>query len=142
MRTALSLLLGMSLAVAGCNRLNSTYDAGQTYAKDCSTPIPNWRTEKDGLGHNIVIVPVTINEAGKVSWWDKEFVSDSKLKTYMGQVDQFFPRPQMILDIDPKAPCFRVAAVRKIMNSVPMCLERYSYCSEGTNWREWRENYP
>jgi hypothetical protein len=132
----------MSLAVVGCNPTQQIYDAGQTYAKDCSIPIPNWRTEKDGLGHNVVIVPVTINEAGKVLWLDREFVSDSKFQTYMAQVDQFNPRPQMILDIDPKAPCARVAAVRKIMNSVPMCLERYSYCSEGNNWREWRENYP
>lgn len=142
MRSILPLALAMSLITVGCERPRQAYGPLQTYNKHCFTPLPNWRTERDGLGHNIVIVPITIDETGKVLWWDNEFVSDSKLQNYMGKVDQFNPRPQMILDINPKAPCSRVAAVRRIMNEIPMCREEYSYCSEGQNWRDWRENYP
>ena len=122
----------LALAVAGCNKPPHTYSAA------CSTPLDNWTTEKDGIGHLLPVMPVYVGSDGTVLW-GKTAISDVQLHTYMLETSQLNPAPQVVLEVSPSAHCDRVASVRRIMDAAPMCTGPYSRCSEGWNWKQWPE---
>ena len=117
---------------SGCDR------ALETYAADCSTPLPHWGREKDGVGHLRLVQPVYLGSDGSILW-NKAIISDTMLRRYMSQMSIMNPEPQAVLDVAPAAACNRVRAVRAIMNAAPMCKGPHSLCSEGWNWRQWPE---
>lgn len=104
------------------------------YAAACSTPLKDWGTEKDGIRHLLVPLPVYVRSDGSVLW-NKVAISDAQLRQYMDEVSGMNPVPQIILEFSPSVPCRRVAAIRAIMDAAPACKERY--CSEGRNWKRW-----
>ena len=85
------------------------------------------------------VIPVYLDSTGTVTW-GKERITDAQLRTYMRQVSEFDPVPQVILDVSNSTPCSRVRRVRAIMNSAPMCNVEYPACSEGQNWKNWPES--
>ena len=126
----LPLLLIVGTTLVGCER------APTTYAAACAQPLPNWKTEKDGVGHLLPLMSVFLASDGTVIW-NKVAISNEKLRSYMIEVNDLNPVPQIVLEAFPAAPCKRVSEVRSIMNSSPMCKARYSLCSEGWNPKEW-----
>jgi hypothetical protein len=108
----------------------------RTYAASCSSPLSNWRTEKDGIGHLNVVTPVYVGSDGSVLW-NKVAVSDTQLRNYMVELSGLNPVPQVVLEVSPSVSCDRVVAIRAIMDATPACNAQYSHCSEGWNWKEW-----
>jgi hypothetical protein len=119
-----------SVFLTGCER------PAQTYSAACSTPLSNWRTEKDGLIHEGIALPVYVGSDGTILW-DKNNISDAQLGTYMRELHELNPVPLVVLEISPSAPCKRVKAIRTIMDAAPVCKGPHSHCGEGWNWREW-----
>lgn len=122
--------LALSAILSGCNQ------APRTYSAACATPLPNWKTEKDGVGHLLVIMPVFLVTDGSVLW-NKVAISDDKLRSYMSEASGLDPMPQIVLQVLPSASCRRVREVRSIMDAAPMCKGLYSHCSEGWKPEEW-----
>jgi hypothetical protein len=89
----------------------------------------------------MVVQPVYLASDGSVLW-NHAIVSDNILRRYMMEINSMNPEPQVILEVAPAAACARVTAVRAIMDETPMCSGRYSLCSEGGNWKQWRLNGP
>lgn len=129
-RTSLNWALALSAILSGCNQAPPTYSAA------CATPLPNWKTEKDGVGHLLVVVPVFLATDGSVLW-NKAAISDDKLRSYMRKASGMFPMPQIVLQVSPSASCRRVREVRSSMDAAPMCKGPYSRCSEGWKLEEW-----
>jgi hypothetical protein len=121
-----------ALITSGCAKSPETYDL------HCSTPLEHWHTEKEGIGHLRHVMLIKMDAAGAVIW-DNNKISDSELLKRMQDVNRFHPLPQMILDVNSVAPCDRVRVVRKIMDSLPICSEGYSSCSEGRGSENWDE---
>jgi hypothetical protein len=126
------ILIALSLTpgLVGCNK------APQTYSASCSTPLRNWGTEKDGIGHLRLVMPVFVGSDGSVLW-NKVAISDAVLRTYMDQASSLNPLPQIVLEVSPSASCSRVTTIRAIMDAAPICRRSHSLCSEGWNWKEW-----
>ena len=124
------LILTLALCLIGCRKSPDTYSAA------CSIPLSHWKTEKDGVGHLLPVVPVYVGTDGTVLM-NKEAIPDSQLSTYMDQAIRMNPVPLYILEVSPSAACARVRKVRAIMDASPMCKGPYSHCSEGWNWRQW-----
>lgn len=127
---SLMILFTMGMTLSGCER------TPRTYAAACAVPLSNWKTEKDGVGHLMQLMPVFLASDGTVIW-DKVAISNEKLHSYMIEVSALNPVPQIVLEVSPAASCERVGEVRSIMNSAPMCKGQYSHCSEGWNPKEW-----
>lgn len=123
-------MLTVGLAISGCDRAPDTYSAA------CATPLRNWGTEKDGVGHLLPIMPVFLTTDGSVLW-NKVAISNARLRSYMYKASDLNPVPQVILEVSPSASCQRVQEVRTIMDAAPMCKGPYSRCSEGWNPEEW-----
>ena len=130
MLRSLIILLMAGAALSGCER------APRTYAAACAAPLPNWKTEKDGVGHLLPLMSVFLASDGTVLW-NKVAVSNEKLRSYMFEASGLNPVPQIVLEVSPAASCQRVSEVRSIMNGAPMCRAQYSRCSEGWNPNEW-----
>jgi hypothetical protein len=128
--TSLAWPLVLAALLSGCNQASPTYSAG------CATPLPNWRTEKDGVGHLLTIRPVFLVTDGSVLW-DKVALSNDELRSYMSEASAQNPEPQIVLQVSPSAPCNRVREVRSIMDAAPICKEPHSRCSEGWKPEEW-----
>jgi hypothetical protein len=128
--TALSLTFALVTPLVGCNK------APQTYSAACSTPLRNWTTERNGIGHLLPVMPVYVGSDGTVLW-SKDAISDAQLRKYMVAASELNPVPQVVLEVSPSAQCDRVKAIRAIMDAAPMCKGPYSRCSEGWNWQEW-----
>ncbi len=130
MMRSLIILVIIGTTLTGCER------TPRTYAAACAVPLPNWKTEKDGVGHLVPLMSVFLASDGTVIW-NKTAVSNEKLHSYMIEVSGLNPVPQIVLEVSPAAPCKRVTEVRSIMDSAPMCKAKYSQCSEGWNPKEW-----
>ena len=120
----------LALVLANCSK------PPQTYSAACSIPLSNWKTEKDGIGHLLPVMPVYVGSDGTVLW-TKDTISDEQLRTNMLEVSKLNPVPQIVLEISPSASCGRVRAIRAIMDAAPVCKGPLRRCSEGWNWREW-----
>jgi hypothetical protein len=59
-RTFLTWALPLVAILFGCNQASPTYNAA------CATPLPNWKTEEDGVGHLLPIMPVFLVADGSV----------------------------------------------------------------------------
>lgn len=116
----------------GCNH------QPRTYAANCSTPLPHWGREKDGIGHLRTVQPIYIGSDGS-TLWNKAAISDDTFRRYVMTMSDMNPEPQAILEVAPTAACDRVEAVRMIMDATPLCSGPRSLCSEGWNWRQWPE---
>lgn len=125
-----AIILVSALSLPGCDRVPKTYSAA------CATPLPDWGTEKDGIGHLVPLRPVYLATDGSVLW-NKEAISDSQLRTHMNEASGLRPVPQIILEVSPSASCERVREVRAIMDSAPICKDPHLRCSEGWNSEEW-----
>lgn len=130
MLRSLAILCTLGATLSACDK------APGTYAAACATPLPNWKTEKDGVGHLTVLMSVYLGSDGTLLW-NKNAISNEKLRFYMMEVSGLNPRPQIVLEVSPAASCHRVNEVRFIMNSAPLCKANYSLCSEGWNPKEW-----
>lgn len=51
-RISMTWALALAAILTGCNQSSPTYSAA------CATPLPNWKTEKDGASHLLPIMPV------------------------------------------------------------------------------------
>lgn len=129
-RTTLSWVLALAASLLGCER------APQTYSAACSTALPDWKTEKNGIGHLLPVMSVFLTTDGSVLW-SKVAISDDKLRSYMNEASGLNPVPQIVLQVSPSASCRRVSEVRSIMNTAPMCKGPSSRCSEGWKPEEW-----
>lgn len=125
-----ALILVSALALTGCDRTPKTYSAA------CATPLKDWGTEKNGIGHLLPVMPVFLATDGSVLW-NKVAISNVQLRKYMNEASSLNPVPQIVLEVSPSALCERVREVRSIMDSAPMCKGPYSRCSEGWNSKEW-----
>ena len=123
-------LLAALLAATGCQKMPETYSAA------CSTPLPNWGTERNGIGHLLPVMPVYVGSDGSILW-NQDIISDTQLRTYMKRVSALSPVPQVVLEVSPSASCSRVKVIRAIMAAAPICKGQYSRCSEGWNWKQW-----
>jgi hypothetical protein len=121
------------LLIAG---LSACKETPQTYASSCSIPLSKWRTEKDGIRHLAVVMPVYVGSDGSVLW-SKAAISDAQLRKYMLELGGLNPVPQVVLEVSPSASCERVRAIRAIMDATPVCQNQYTRCSEGWNWKQW-----
>jgi hypothetical protein len=117
-------------------KVSSCTPERRTYSASCSVPVSHWKTEKDGVGHLMIVFALYIGSDGSILW-DKDIISKARLKTYMQRASALNPVPQMILEVSPSAPCSTVEAVRGIMDAAPMCKGPHSKCSEGWNWKQW-----
>jgi len=129
-RTSLTRALALGAIVSGCNQ------APPTYSASCATPLPHWKTERDGVGHLLVVVPVFLATDGSVLW-SKAASSDDRLRSYMREASAMSPMPQIVLQVSPSTSCRRIREVRSIMDAAPMCKGPYSRCSEGWKLEEW-----
>ena len=129
-RTSLCWPLALAASLSGCNRAPQTYSAG------CATPLPNWTTEKNGIGHLLPVMSVFLATDGSVLW-SKVAISNDKLRSYMNEASGLNPVPQIVLQVSPSSSCRRVREVRSIMDAAPMCKGPYSRCSEGWKPEEW-----
>jgi hypothetical protein len=111
-------------------------DAAATYAAGCSTPLPGWGREADGVGHHLLVQPISIASNGTVLW-NQAPISDDTLRDYMNRASSFDPGLHVILEVAPDAPCERVRKIRGIMAGVPLCQGPNPLCSEGANWEQW-----
>jgi hypothetical protein len=113
---------------------------GETYAKSCATKLSHWRSEKDGIGHLLPVISISVSSAGRLSRTFRSNVSalsDVQLREFMNWANSAIPQPQIVLEVAPDAPCDRVRTVRAIMDESAICHGQYSLCSEGRNWRDW-----
>jgi biopolymer transport protein ExbD len=110
--------------------------ASPTYNAACATPLPNWKTEEDGVGHLLPIMPVFLATNGSVLW-NKVAVSNDKLRLFMNEANALNPVPQIVLQVSPTASCRRVHEIRSIMDAAPMCKGPQSRCSGGRKPEEW-----
>ena len=122
--------LMLAASLLGCDRAPQTYSAG------CATPLPNWKAEKDGIGHLVPIMSVFLTTDGSVLW-NRVAVSNDKLRFNMSKASTLNPLPQIVLQVSPSASCSRVDEVRSIMSIAPICKGPYSRCSEGWKPEEW-----
>lgn len=128
--TFLNWSLALAAVLSGCNQ------AAPTYSAACATPLPNWKTEKDGVGHLLPIMPVFLVTDGSVLW-SKVALSNDKLRSSMREASAMNPVPQIVLQVSPSASCRRVREVRSIMDAAAMCKGPQSRCSEGWKPEEW-----
>lgn len=127
-RTApVAIMLSVSF---GCSR------APETYAANCSTPLPHWGREQDGIGDLRFVQPVYVGSDGSILW-NKALITDATLRDYVAKMSVMDPYPQVVLEVAPAAACQRVVAVRKIIDAAPFCHGPRSLCSEGSNWKQW-----
>lgn len=129
-KAALCSIVVLTMAISACARVP------QTYAASCSTPSANWRTEKDGIGHLNVVMPVYVGSDGSILW-SRNSISDAQLQNYMDELSSLNPVPQVVLEFSPSVPCERVRIIRSLMDATPVCQNRYARCSEGVNWKAW-----
>jgi hypothetical protein len=130
-RTIISLGCSVSALILGANHHPQTYGAA------CPAPNRGWGTEKDGIGHLMGVIDVSMNADGLV-FWNRAKVSDQELNDLMHRAGQLDPTPMVVLDVSPAAPCRRVERVRAIMGAAPICSSNGARCSEGRNVRHWR----
>lgn len=128
--TPLTCALALAAILSACNQASPTYSAA------CATPLPNWKTEKDGIGHLLPIMPVFLVTDGSVLW-NKVALSNDKLRSYMSDASALNPAPQIVLQVSPSTSCHRVREVRLIMDAAPLCKKPQSRCSEGWKPEEW-----
>lgn len=126
--TALSLVIVSS----GCT------PSSDTYAQNCATPLPHWKTKKDGIGHMQPVIPVMIAADGSITWFE-ERISSNQLNKYMHMTTGLEPPPRIILDVADDAPCLTVQRVRGIMDRAPICRGEWPECSEGQGWESFDE---
>ena len=124
------LIFVLMITFVGCDK------APETYSAACSTPLSNWRTEKDGIGHLLPVMPVYVGSDGTILW-NENTISDAQVHSFMAQASKLNPVPQVVLEVSPSTPCSRVRSIRAIMDAAPMCKGPYSRCSEGRNWKQW-----
>jgi hypothetical protein len=129
-RITMTWTLALAAILTGCNQSPATYSAA------CATPLPNWKTEKDGVGHLRPSVNVFLVTDGSLLW-NKLALSNDKLRTYMNEASALNPASQVILQVSPSASCRRVREIRSIMDAAPMCKGSQSRCSEGWKPEEW-----
>ncbi len=125
---ACHMLASLALAtwtLAGCGSV-------QTY-KSCATPIKSWLKPSDGIGHMRMYVQVAVNAKGEIKHAGR-LVAFATFKTYLKQVSEMDPLPQLILQFDPQTDCDFVRRIRQAMNAQRIC-PRDRMCGEGTGWR-------
>jgi hypothetical protein len=127
------LVIGLGTAIAAaCANKSETYDL------HCAVPLENWSPVNDGFGHVAFFGPIRINNAGAVTFWNDGPLTNTAFQQRLHEVNDFFPHPKLILDIASNAPCDRVREIRNMMNSMPICSDKYSRCSESRNWDSWK----
>ena len=122
-------LLLLPVSLAGCGA-----DSG-TYAANCSAPPPNFGLMKDGVGHLVIPLSITISREGSLTWTGRA-VSDDQLIDLAHAAGEFAIPPQLVLEVDPDAPCKRVRDIRTILLSSPICKPKWG-CSEGRDPKSW-----
>ena len=109
-----------------------------TYAAGCSIPPTSFGKASDGISHLRPVLIISISESGALRWAGIP-VSVNQLRWRMRRVGDLDPVPLVILDAHAKAPCDQVAEVRSAMLASASCMRGRNFCSEGQNWREWRQ---
>jgi len=107
-------------------------DRPRTYAGQCSTPFPHWRTPAQGW-HNLYLNKVVIDGRNRVLW-NGEPVNTEQLRSYLSTVPTMNPVPATALTVDPEADCSVVDAIRREMDQRLQCRTS-NRCGEGRG--EW-----
>ena len=119
-------LLGTMLF--GCERaLVDKPNRIETYAKDCHTPLPNWRDDRSIREVSRYII--RLDTKGKITWSGMP-IDMATLRDYAHQAGRR-PGTELRLVTDSNVDCRSVRAVRSLMNETPMCRDQNA-CLEGT----------
>lgn len=97
MRWPITLTLIVITTLPGCGR------APETYSASCSKPLPNWGTEKNGIGHLVPVMSVFLGTDGTVLW-HQAAITNGTLRSYMKEVSGLNPTPQIVLEVSRQLP--------------------------------------
>ena len=124
-----SLAIYAVAAVSGCSK-------AATYGTDCSVPLVQWKTPKDGYGHLMMHNVVHIDRTNGLTW-NGVRISRKQLDQFLTTVPTLNPVPELTLQVDPNASCSEVSEIRHLIDRKLECRES-RLCGEGVG--DWDAN--
>ena len=114
----------LSVALGSCN--------GSINSAQCGWPLEKTQIPYEKPGLRTISNLVRLDKSGTLTW-NGQNVADETLRDYLRQTSHLRPLPEIVLAIEPGAPCLQSRQVRDAMRESPVCSSDGA-CSEDTNW--------
>ena len=98
----------------------------------CGSPFEKTKSPYEKPGLQTISNLVRLHKSGALTWNDQN-VTDETLRDYLRQTSDLQPRPEIVLAIEPGAPCLISRQVRDAMRAAAVC-SRGGACSEDSKW--------